>query len=123
MTDQYRGPYWIDPNDDEYSFPDVELALREPDGLLAVGGDLSAGRLLQAYRAGIFPWYSDGQPILWWCPDPRAVLFLADVKVSRSLAKTVAKTDYEITMDTAFSEVVVASCLAAADRMSGRLVP
>ncbi len=107
MTDQYRGPYWIDPSDHEYSFPDVELALREPDGLLAVGGDLSPGRLLQAYRAGIFPWYSEGQPILWWCPDPRAVLFLGDVKVSRSLAKTVAKTDYEITMDTAFSEVVV----------------
>ncbi len=106
MTDQYRGPHWIDPSDQKYSFPDVELALREPDGLLAVGGDLSPPRLLQAYRAGIFPWFSEGQPILWWCPDPRAVLFLADVKVSRSLAKTVAKADYEITMDTVFSEVV-----------------
>ncbi len=106
MIDQYRGPYWLDPSDRETSFPDVELALGDPDGLLAVGGDLSPARIMQAYRAGIFPWYSAGQPILWWCPNPRAVLFLPELKVSRSLAKTVAKTDYEITMDAAFSEVV-----------------
>lgn len=106
MTNPFQGPYWIDPHDPTYRFPDVELAMRDPDGLLAIGGDLSTGRLLQAYRRGIFPWYSEGQPILWWCPDPRAVLFIRNLKISRSLRKSVTKSDYRVTMDTRFTEVV-----------------
>ena len=70
-------------------FPPVEQAT--PEGLLAIGGDLSSERLLDAYRRGIFPWYSAGQPILWWSPDPRALLYLDDFKVSRSLKKKTAK--------------------------------
>jgi len=68
------APYWLNPYDPD-DFPDVSLALRDPDGLLAVGGDLTIERLLCAYRRGIFPWYSENQPILWWSPDPRSVLF------------------------------------------------
>jgi leucyl/phenylalanyl-tRNA--protein transferase len=90
------------------AFPPVETALAEPNGLLAVGGDLSPARLLQAYRHGIFPWYGEDQPILWWSPDPRMVLFPAELKVSRSLAKRLRKPDYEVRFDTAFREVVTA---------------
>ncbi len=71
----------------DYQFPDPNTALLSPNGLLAVGGDLSPGRLLAAYRQGIFPWFNPGEPILWWSPDPRAVLFLDQLKISRSLAK------------------------------------
>ncbi len=94
------------------SFPAPESALREPNGLLAAGGDLSAERLLAAYRAGIFPWYSEGQPILWWSPDPRMVLFPHELKISRSLARRLRKPDYEIRFDTAFRQVMLA-CAAA----------
>jgi leucyl/phenylalanyl-tRNA--protein transferase len=90
-------------------FPPVEAALDEPNGLLAAGGDLSSTRLLEAYRHGIFPWYSEGQPILWWSPDPRMVLFPDELKVSRSLAKRLRRQDYEIRFDSAFHEVMV-SC-------------
>lgn len=90
------------------NFPPVETALAEPNGLLAVGGDLSPQRLLAAYRHGIFPWFSEDQPILWWSPDPRMVLFPAELRVSRSLAKRLRKPDYEIRFDTAFREVVTA---------------
>lgn len=99
------GPYWLETNG-ENQFPDVSLALQEPDGLLAVGGDLCVPRLLNAYRHGIFPWYSDGQPILWWSPDPRSVLFPEHLHISRSLNKTLRKNQFEITLDQAFSEVV-----------------
>ena len=78
---------WLSERDSPDAFPPVDRALREPDGLLAAGGDLSPARLLAAYRRGIFPWYSRGQPILWWCPDPRAVLLPGEFKTSRSLAK------------------------------------
>lgn len=88
-------------------FPPLAQALREPNGLLAAGGDLSPGRLLQAYRLGIFPWYSPGQPVLWWSPDPRMVLFPAELHISRSLARRLRKTDYEIRYDSAFRQVVV----------------
>src|SRR3569833_1968779 len=77
--------FWLAPHDDGAPFQEVERALREPDGLLAAGGDFSPRRLLNAYRHGIFPWYSAGQPILWWSPDPRAVLFPERLHVSRSL--------------------------------------
>ncbi len=93
---------------DSLLFPPIELALDEPDGLLAAGGDLSAERLLQAYRKGIFPWYEEGQPILWWSPDPRCVVYTADYKPSRTLRKLINRDLFEIRMDTAFREVVEA---------------
>ena len=94
------------PGDPPDSFPPVETALVEPDGLLCVGGDLSPARLLEAYRRGIFPWFSAGQPILWWSPDPRTVLFPGEFKVSRSLAKTLRNGGFEVTFDRAFGEVM-----------------
>ena len=87
-------------------FPPVERALAQPNGLLAAGADLSPARLLEAYRRGIFPWYSDGEPILWWSPDPRMVLFTDELKVSRSLAKSVRNKGFEVRFDTAFGAVV-----------------
>jgi leucyl/phenylalanyl-tRNA--protein transferase len=89
---------------DEPIFPPPEYA--DPSGLLAVGGDLSNERLLEAYRLGIFPWYSEDQPILWWSPDPRLVLDLKDFKISRSLRKTLKKEVFQITFDHAFEEVI-----------------
>ncbi len=100
------GPFWLDPNDDMAPFPDVSLALREPDGLLAVGGNLSVNRLLVAYRSGIFPWYSEGQPILWWSPDPRSVLVPDKLIVSRSLRKDLRKALYTVTLDHDFDAVM-----------------
>ncbi|HIJ79143.1 MAG: leucyl/phenylalanyl-tRNA--protein transferase [Desulfobulbaceae bacterium] len=88
-------------------FPPPELA--EADGLLAVGGDLSPERLLMAYRAGIFPWYSPGDPILWWSPDPRLVLFPDEFYLSKRLARTIRQKVFEVTFDTAFKEVI-ANC-------------
>jgi leucyl/phenylalanyl-tRNA--protein transferase len=87
-------------------FPSLASALEEPNGLLAVGGDLSPRRLLDAYRRGIFPWYSEGDPILWWSPDPRMVLFPAELKIARSLAKTLRNKSYEVRFDSAFDEVM-----------------
>ncbi|HFD79440.1 MAG TPA: leucyl/phenylalanyl-tRNA--protein transferase [Gammaproteobacteria bacterium] len=106
-----RRPFWIEPHDHSLAFPDVELALREPDGLLAVGGDLSPQRIFNAYRHGIFPWYSDGQPILWWSPDPRSVLLPERLKISRSLRKTLRRGRFRVTLDKAF-EAVIAACAA-----------
>ena len=94
---------WIGPDD---PFPPVSRALKEPNGLLAAGGDLSLDRLLDAYRHGIFPWFSGGEPVLWWSPDPRMVLHTAELKVSRSLAKNLRNKGYRVTVDTAFPEVV-----------------
>jgi len=85
-------------------FPDPEEA--DEDGLLAVGGDLSVKRLMHAYRSGIFPWFEEGQPILWWSPNPRMVLFLERFKVSKSLQKTIDKKKFTITFNTCFSEVI-----------------
>ncbi len=92
-------------------FPPVATALADPNGLLCAGGDLSPQRLVAAYRRGIFPWYAPGEPILWWSPDPRMVLPPADLKISRSLAKTLKNARYEIRLDSAF-ERVVAACAA-----------
>jgi leucyl/phenylalanyl-tRNA--protein transferase len=89
-------------------FPPTDEALPEPNGLLAFGGDLSRERLLDAYRHGIFPWYSDGQPLLWWSPDPRMVLFPDQLHISRSLKKCLDKEYWRITFDTAFDEVIQA---------------
>jgi len=90
-------------------FPPVERALAEPNGLLAAGGDLSPTRLLAAYRQGIFPWYSPGEPILWWSPDPRLVLVPNELIVRRSLAKVLRNQPYRVTLDAAF-DAVVAAC-------------
>jgi leucyl/phenylalanyl-tRNA--protein transferase len=84
----------------------VQRALKEPIGLLAAGGDLSLERLLEAYRRGVFPWYSSGQPPLWWSPDPRMVLYCEELKVSRSLAKSLRNKGYELRIDSAFAEVL-----------------
>ena len=95
----------------QQSFPPVELALREPNGLLAAGADLSPQRLLQAYRRGIFPWFGPDQPILWWSPDPRMVLFPEELHVSRSLQKRMRRQDYSVSCDTAFPAVVEACAM------------
>jgi leucyl/phenylalanyl-tRNA---protein transferase len=87
-------------------FPPLGAAQKEPNGLLAVGGDLSPRRLLDAYRRGIFPWYSEGDPILWWSPDPRMVLFPDELRVTRSLAKTLRNKPHEVRFDTAFAAVM-----------------
>ncbi len=87
-------------------FPPALLA--EPEGLLAIGGDLKPGRLLAAYRQGIFPWYEQGGPILWWSPDPRLVLFLEDLRISKRLARTIRQARFETRYDTAFAQVIKA---------------
>lgn len=99
---------WLESSD---LFPQLEQALTKPDGLLAAGADLSPARLLTAYRGGIFPWYSAGQPVLWWSPDPRMVLFPAEFRMPRSLVKRLRRGDYEIRVDTAF-EAVMRACAA-----------
>jgi leucyl/phenylalanyl-tRNA--protein transferase len=92
-------------------FPPVSEAMKEPNGLLAAGGDLSPKRLLDAYRHGIFPWFSQNDPILWWSPDPRMVLFPEEFKISASLAKTLRKHDFEVKLDASF-ESVMRACAA-----------
>lgn len=99
-------------------FPPVSKALRSPNGLLCAGGDLSPARLVEAYRHGIFPWFSEGDPILWWSPDPRMVLFPGELRVSRSLRKTLARGTYETRIDTAFRAVMEA-CAAPRDGHAG----
>ncbi|MCP5158295.1 MAG: leucyl/phenylalanyl-tRNA--protein transferase [Gammaproteobacteria bacterium] len=102
---------WLDLHDDNQPFPHPNRALTEPDGLLAAGGNLSPRRLLHAYRRGIFPWYSSGQPILWWSPNPRLVLLPECLQISRSLRKTLRNGPFTVTADTAF-EAVIAACAA-----------
>ena len=87
-------------------FPPVECALRDPNGLLAAGADLSPERLLDAYARGIFPWFGDDDPLLWWSPDPRMVLAVSDIRVSRSLRRVLRSGRFDVTMDTAFAEVM-----------------
>ena len=100
-----RAPVVLQPND--VRFPAPETALREPNGLLAIGGDLSVERLLAAYDHGIFPWFdSDQGPILWWSPDPRAVVAPDAIRISRSLKRTIARDTYRISLDTAFIAVI-----------------
>lgn len=94
--------------ENDIPFPAPDLALKKPNGLLAIGGDLSLKRLMDAYRQGIFPWFSAGEPIMWWSPDPRMVLFPNELKVSRSLSSRLRKLDYEVRFDSAFREVMQA---------------
>ncbi|MGE5667016.1 MAG: leucyl/phenylalanyl-tRNA--protein transferase [Betaproteobacteria bacterium] len=96
---------WLDSST---PFPPIEAALTEPDGLLAAGADLSPARLVDAYRQGIFPWYGEGQPILWWSPDPRMVLYLSEFRVSRSLRKRLRRREFDLRVDTAFDAVIEA---------------
>lgn len=106
-----RGLHWIEPGTPDLRFPPVDQALREPEGLLAAGGDLRPERLVAAYRAGIFPWYEAGQPILWWSPDPRAVLPPERLHISRSLRKRLRHAGFSISFDRAF-EAVLRGCAA-----------
>ncbi len=92
--------------EDSYAFPPVEEALDDPQGLLAVGGDLSVPRLLSAYQQGIFPWYGDDEPILWWAPSPRMVLQPKAVHIAKSMAKLMRQQTYRVTYDTAFARVI-----------------
>lgn len=108
--------FLLDPNTREIHFPPAHLA--SPEGLLAIGGDLRPERLLEAYRHGIFPWYSEGQPLLWWSPDPRALLFLERLRVSRSLRKTMRAGRFRVTMDRAFRAVITA-CAESRSRIGG----
>ena len=95
---------WLDPAD--LRFPPPEHALDDPNGLIALGGDLRPQRLINAYRQGIFPWYQDDQPLLWWCPDPRTVVTPDSLHVSRSMQKFLRKTDFQATFDQDFSAVI-----------------
>ena len=97
---------WLSAQDAPEWFPPLEQALEEPSGLLAAGGDLSPERLIAAYRRGIFPWYSPGQPVLWWSPDPRAVLFPEEFHCTRSLAKTLRNGGFGYSMDRDFAAVI-----------------
>jgi leucyl/phenylalanyl-tRNA--protein transferase len=108
--------FWVADNVSADNFPPVSRALRDPDGLLAIGGDLKPDRLLEAYRNGIFPWYCAGQPILWWSPNPRCVLEPDNLKISRSLKKTLRKGVYSVTFNQAFEKVI----FACAQRGKGR---
>lgn len=106
---------WLDGNQ---PFPPLSLALTEPNGLLAAGGELTTERLINAYENGIFPWFSEDQPLLWWSPDPRMVLIPAEFKVSRSLGKHLRKADYEVRVDTRF-ESVMRACAAPRKGQAG----
>ncbi len=97
---------WLE--DNNFQFPGVDAALTEPDGLLAASERLTADLVIQAYRQGIFPWYSDGQPVLWWSPNPRCVLYPEKFHISRSFKRTLNNNPFEIKTDTAFREVMLA---------------
>ena len=101
-----EAPFWL--ADDGDRFPDPQTALKEPPGLLAAGGDLSAERLQAAYRQGIFPWFEADMPPLWWCPHPRAIMDVTDMHVPRSLRRRLNRRDYQVSMDTAFVDVISA---------------
>jgi leucyl/phenylalanyl-tRNA---protein transferase len=106
---------WLHPGQ---PFPPLQRALNEPNGLLAAGADLSPARLIDAYRQGIFPWYSPGEPILWWSPDPRMVLQPARIRISRSLSKTLRGGSFTLSADRAF-EKVIAACSEPRDGQNG----
>jgi len=109
---------YLDPNRPEQAFPPLEQALKEPNGLLAIGGCLSPQRLLNAYRHGVFPWFNPGEPILWWSPNPRLVLFPKKLNISRSLQKTLRRQTFYLRYDYAFDQVIQA-CSAPRREQSG----
>ena len=100
-------------------FPPLECALTEPNGLIAIGGDLSATRLLSAYKQGIFPWFNEGEPIMWWSPNPRMVLFPDELKIANSLKKALKKNLFEVRFNTAFKEVMTACSQSPRDGQGG----
>lgn len=103
--------HWLSSNSPPSAFPPIDCALREPDGLLAAGGDLSRERLLHAYRNGIFPWYNEGEPILWWSPDPRCILYPHRFHVSRRLKRSLRREPCRVTFNQRF-DAVMAQCAA-----------
>lgn len=103
--------HWLNRDQPDEPFPDVEYALTEPSGLLAIGGDLHPRRVLNAYANGIFPWYNPDEPILWWSPDPRTVFRPRSLHVSRSMRRVLNRADYAVTLDQAF-EIVLEQCAA-----------
>lgn len=105
--------------DGDCAFPPLSNALTEPNGLIAIGGDLSLPRLLSAYHQGIFPWFSEGEPILWWSPNPRMVLYPDSLKISRSLQKTLKKKVFEVRFNSAFREVITACSATARAQQDG----
>ncbi|MEQ1530370.1 MAG: leucyl/phenylalanyl-tRNA--protein transferase, partial [Methylococcales bacterium] len=105
----------LDPSNPEQAFPPLQVALSDPNGLLAIGGCLSSIRLINAYQHGVFPWYNPGEPILWWSPNPRLVLFPDELIVSHSLRKTLRKNCFTVTFDQAFDEVISACALPRKD--------
>ena len=94
--------------EDDCEFPPLSMALKDPNGLIAIGGDLSATRLLEAYQQGIFPWFNEDEPVMWWSPSPRMVLFPDELKISNSLKKTLKKQPFEVRFNTSFSAVMTA---------------
>lgn len=111
---------WLGPHD---PFPPVDTALRDPNGLLAAGGDLSSERLLDAYARGVFPWSSEDEPLLWWSPDPRMVLWLRELHVSRSLRRRLRMGGYRVTLDTAFADVMAGCAAPRADHDGTWITP
>jgi leucyl/phenylalanyl-tRNA---protein transferase len=107
---------WLD---SDTPFPPLDRALSEPNGLLAAGADLSAERLIDAYRHGIYPWYSEGQPLLWWSPDPRMVLYVSEFRISRSLGKRIKRREFDVRIDTAFDQVIDACASVPRDQQRG----
>ncbi|MCO6439723.1 MAG: leucyl/phenylalanyl-tRNA--protein transferase [Nitrococcus mobilis] len=114
---------WIAPDDHTSPFPDVETALREPNGLVAIGGPLSPERLERAYRCGIFPWFSEDQPVLWWSPDPRLIIYPRNLRASRSLRKRLRQQGYRLTMDQCFQAVIEACSAPRRDQAGTWITP
>ncbi|HGG60901.1 MAG TPA: leucyl/phenylalanyl-tRNA--protein transferase [Gammaproteobacteria bacterium] len=100
--------FWIDEQDASTDFPPVSQALKDPEGLLAAGGALTPERLMKAYRSGIFPWFEEGQPVLWWSPDPRCIIYTRELHISRSLKKTLRNKPYTVSFNQAFPRVIEA---------------
>jgi leucyl/phenylalanyl-tRNA--protein transferase len=98
--------YWVQDNLLATDFPPLDKALRDPDGLLAIGGTLSRERLLNAYKKGIFPWFNNGQPVMWWSPDPRCILIPEEIRISKSLNKRIKQNRFTITYDTVFKDII-----------------
>ncbi|WP_438952415.1 leucyl/phenylalanyl-tRNA--protein transferase [Porticoccus sp.] len=113
----HEKPTFLNQNDPV--FPHPENALKEPEGLLAIGGNLKSDTLLSAYRQGIFPWYEHGQPILWWSPDPRAIIYPEQMHISRSLKKSLKRSDCEVRINTAFSSVIELCAALRSNSLSG----
>ncbi|MBY5268848.1 leucyl/phenylalanyl-tRNA--protein transferase [Spiribacter salinus] len=123
MTEAALPIPWLAADDETTPLPDPETALAEPNGLLAIGASLSPQRLEAAYRAGIFPWYSPGEPILWWSPDPRAIIAMGTLHISRSLDRALRRLDYTVTLDHAFDAVVQACAAPRADQPGTWITP